>query len=246
MKTAHRSPRPLPLGIEGHLLPHVAEAVGAAEQPAARAVPLAIQHTSCTTRPPGVSFPARSPGTPPLRTQRSQIHRNAHAHRDALTRLTLVEAARPDRKPRRVAVEPNGCLIEAPWLVHGGHGASSRQPLGLPGRHPPLAGVVRAPADDMPSLEEWVRRLARRREGVVRHEVLQEQGGHGLGHAAVQRQPTPAPAPDGRTAPMNRWLIVNVLGQRRPSNPTHGRQAGGARWDKSARAMHGASLTDSR
>jgi hypothetical protein len=24
----------------------------------------------------------------------------------------------------------NGCLIEAPWLVHGGHGASIRQPFG--------------------------------------------------------------------------------------------------------------------
>jgi hypothetical protein len=31
---------------------------------------------------------------------------------------------------------PNGCLIEAPWLVNGGHGASLRQPFGSP--PPPL------------------------------------------------------------------------------------------------------------
>jgi|EP01047_Picozoa_sp_COSAG01_P012588 hypothetical protein len=27
---------------------------------------------------------------------------------------------------------PNGCLIEAPWMVNGGHGASLRQPFGSP------------------------------------------------------------------------------------------------------------------
>jgi hypothetical protein len=27
---------------------------------------------------------------------------------------------------------PNGCLNEAPWLAHGGHGALLRQPLGSP------------------------------------------------------------------------------------------------------------------
>jgi hypothetical protein len=32
----------------------------------------------------------------------------------------------------RDGVNCNGCVIEAPWLVHGGHGASLRQPLGSP------------------------------------------------------------------------------------------------------------------
>jgi hypothetical protein len=27
---------------------------------------------------------------------------------------------------------PNGCLIEAPWLVYGGHGASLTPPFGSP------------------------------------------------------------------------------------------------------------------
>jgi hypothetical protein len=30
---------------------------------------------------------------------------------------------------------PNGCLIEAPWLVHGGHGASITSRCGSPPRH---------------------------------------------------------------------------------------------------------------
>jgi hypothetical protein len=35
------------------------------------------------------------------------------------------------------APAPNGCLIGAPWLVSGVHGASVRQPLGLPLPPPP-------------------------------------------------------------------------------------------------------------
>ena len=41
----------------------------------------------------------------------------------------LGTAAGPCAPP---ATAPSGCFIEAPWLVSGGHGASLRQPFGLP------------------------------------------------------------------------------------------------------------------
>jgi hypothetical protein len=49
-----------------------------------------------------------------------EVRRRSAAH--ALTRGGIVNLDRP-------AAAPNGCLIEAPWLVHGGHGASLRQPF---------------------------------------------------------------------------------------------------------------------
>jgi hypothetical protein len=67
--------------------------------------------------------------------QREDVTVRDHRHGDGLLH-------RPDRLPvreplslARARAAPNGCLIEAPWLVHGGHGASLRHPFGSPAVH---------------------------------------------------------------------------------------------------------------
>eukprot|EP01047_Picozoa_sp_COSAG01_P094230 COSAG01_NODE_25180_length_753_cov_0.863914_1_plen_111_part_00 len=64
----------------------------------------------------------------------------------------LVSVATHWRSTVEPAAPNSGCLVEVPWLVHGGHGASSRQPLGSPLAPHALAsaGVVTSPRRQQP------------------------------------------------------------------------------------------------
>jgi hypothetical protein len=55
-----------------------------------------------------------------------------------------VTATLQSAPPQPTPQPKNGCLIEAPWLVHGRHGASLRQPLGSPAVRPAPARAAAA------------------------------------------------------------------------------------------------------
>jgi hypothetical protein len=97
----------------------------------------------------GSRFRSRSPGVPPAPSMELEGEvpserieatacRASGAGMPSLTRRPAASAAGTRATSSNTWPRPNGCLIEAPWMVNGGHGASLRQPQEGRDRAPPL------------------------------------------------------------------------------------------------------------
>jgi hypothetical protein len=76
--------------------------------------------------------PSRCPCPCPCSAAPAGAPRTARARRTCVSCADVAPSTAGPSRRRRQRASPNGCIIEVPWLMNGGHGASLRQPFRWP------------------------------------------------------------------------------------------------------------------